>query len=172
MTKPIWWQGKYYIPKCIRAKKPCATHKDGRYKHYPCGEKEGHLLGRDYWHKYKEQGNAYRRGCRKNPQFRLAEAISRGMRYSLEAKKNGVHWEELVGYTLEDLIKHLEARFEPWMTWNNYGEWHVDHIKPKSLFRYENTEASEFKKCWALENLQPLRATENIKKGKRWTVVE
>ena len=55
------------------------------------------------------------------------------------------------------------------MSWDNYGSyWHVDHIKPKSLFHYNNSENPEFKKCWALENLQPLEKFENIRKRDKY----
>ena len=30
-----------------------------------------------------------------------------------------------------DLAAHLEALFWPNMSWSNYGEWEVDHIKPR-----------------------------------------
>lgn len=82
----------------------------------------------------------------------------------LKGKKAGRKWEHLVGYTLQDLIIHLEAQFDEKMNWSNYGKWEVDHIKPKSLFVYVSPEDSEFKKCWALKNLQPLEKSANRKK--------
>ena len=38
--------------------------------------------------------------------------------------------------------------------------------KPKSLFNYKNPEDEEFKKCWALNNLRPLKAKENLRRKK------
>ena len=61
-------------------------------------------------------------------------------------------------------MEHLEKLFETWMTWGNYGKWHIDHIKPRSLFNYEKPEDKDFQECWALKNLQPLEASENLKK--------
>ena len=53
------------------------------------------------------------------------------------------------------------------MTWQNYGEWHLDHIHPRAAHCYENSDDPDFKRCWALENLQPLWASENkIKSAK------
>jgi len=46
--------------------------------------------------------------------------------------------------------------------------WHVDHIKPQSLFNFESPEDVEFKQCWALENLQPMSAKENRKKSNKY----
>ena len=106
-----------------------------------------------------------------NAKYKLDDNMSGAIWKALKGKKAGRKWEELVGYTVEDLIKHLESKFESWMNWNNYGiyeegkfKWHIDHIKPKSLFNYNGPEDDEFKKCWELENLQPLEAIENIKK--------
>ena len=89
---------------------------------------------------------------------------------ALKGRKASRRWEELVGYTVGDLMKHLENRFEPWMTWKNYGKWHIDHIKPKSLFQYETAEDPEFRKCWSLENLQPLEMGANIRKFNHFKV--
>jgi len=66
-------------------------------------------------------------------------------------------------------MKHIESQFDENMTWENYGSyWHVDHIKPQSLFEFESADDDGFKKCWALENLQPLSAKENWKKGNKY----
>jgi hypothetical protein len=72
---------------------------------------------------------------------------------------------ELLGYTLEELMSHLEALFTEGMTWDNYGEWHVDHKIPMSSFNFETTEDREFKLCWCLDNLQPLWGPDNLSKG-------
>ena len=58
---------------------------------------------------------------------------------------------------------HFEALFQPWMNWDNYGEWQIDHKKPCSLF--DHTNPNHIKECWALENLQPLSVADNMKKG-------
>ena len=109
------------------------------------------------------------RQLRQNDIFRLNECMSNAIYRSLRNKKAGRHWEELVGYTLEELMAHLEAQFRPGMSWANCGMfgWHIDHKKPKALFNYSTPDDVEFKKCWALENLQPLWAEENWSKGAR-----
>tara|TARA_R110002126_G_scaffold108603_2_gene245223 strand:- start:35 stop:805 length:771 start_codon:yes stop_codon:yes gene_type:complete len=71
-------------------------------------------------------------------------------------------------YTPQDLVEHLEKQFEEKMNWDNYGTyWHLDHIYPQSLLPYDNLAHPNFQKCWALDNLQPLEAIENIKKGNK-----
>jgi 5-methylcytosine-specific restriction endonuclease McrA len=91
------------------------------------------------------------------------------IRYSLRGSKAGRHWETLVGYTFLALMCHLESLFQPGMTWENYGEWQVDHIRPIASFTFTSADDPEFRQCWALSNLQPLWATDNHHKGARWT---
>lgn len=74
----------------------------------------------------------------------------------------------LLGYTIEELMNHLEKQFTEGMTWDNYGEWHVDHKKPMALFEFTSTDDEGFKKCWSLDNLQPLWETDNLSKGTRY----
>lgn len=81
--------------------------------------------------------------------------------------KNYKHTFDLLGYSIDDLIFHLESQFQEGMTWANYGEWHIDHIKPDSWFNYSSTEDEDFKKSWSLQNLQPLWAKDNLSKGAR-----
>jgi hypothetical protein len=96
----------------------------------------------------------------------LRGVMSTGINKSLRAGvKAGRKWETLAGYTVDALRVHLEQKFAPGMTWGNRGTyWHIDHVVPLSAFNYERPEDIDFKKCWALKNLRPLRAAENIKK--------
>jgi len=59
----------------------------------------------------------------------------------------------------------LKSNFKPGMSWDNYGEWHIDHIKPLILF--DLTKRSQMLKAVHYTNLQPLWANENISKGVR-----
>jgi len=105
-----------------------------------------------------------------DPYHRISNNMRGNMYHALKAKKGFRKWETLVGYTLQDLINHIEPLLvNTTMTWETYGkEWHIDHIKPKSLFKYDNTDCQEFRDCWALSNLQPLPKLDNIRKGNRW----
>lgn len=64
-------------------------------------------------------------------------------------------------------MTHLEKEFTDGMTWENYGEWHVDHIRPMASFDFISVDCADFKECWSLSNLQPLWGDENISKGSR-----
>ena len=84
-------------------------------------------------------------------------------------KENNVeknkHYFDILKYTPEELISHLEKQFTDSMTWENYGEWHVDHRMPISSFVFESVDDDSFIKCWSLENLQPMWGKDNIVKG-------
>lgn len=98
------------------------------------------------------------------PRRILDRNMSAIIRAKLAGRKAGRSWEQLVGYTLDQLIAHLERQFLPGMTWANRRLWHVDHIIPQSSFRYEGPEDAEFRACWALTNLRPIWAQDNLKK--------
>jgi len=69
---------------------------------------------------------------------------------------------EKLGYTLEEFKSHFESLFLDGMSWDNHGEWHIDHIIPVSKFPKDR-----ILELNALENLQPLWASDNLKKGDR-----
>jgi hypothetical protein len=87
-------------------------------------------------------------------------------------KKSISEQDELIlnrfNYSIEQLKSHLESKFQLGMTWDNYGQWHIDHIKPESWFKYDSIDDESFKKCWSLDNLQPMWAIENIKKSNKY----
>jgi hypothetical protein len=83
-----------------------------------------------------------------------------------QVQKNG-HYFDILKYSPENLIEHLENKFKDNMTWDNYGEWHVDHIKPISSFQITEIGDKEFMSCWSLNNLQPLWGEENIRKSNK-----
>lgn len=72
---------------------------------------------------------------------------------------------KLVGCGLHELKLYLESKFTEGMTWNNYGKWHIDHIKPCCSF--DLTDFAQQKQCFHYTNLQPLWAKDNISKGGR-----
>ena len=70
---------------------------------------------------------------------------------------------QLIGCSIEHLRQHLEAQFTEGMTWENHGEWHIDHIKPCAAF--DLTDADQQRECFNYANLQPLWAKDNLSKG-------
>lgn len=102
---------------------------------------------------------------RDNPKIRLRHSMSNRMYESLRCNKHNRSWETLVGFNMQMLRDHLEKQFKSGMTWENYGSfWSLDHKIPVSVFNFDCPENIDFKKCWSLENLQPLYKKENIVK--------
>jgi hypothetical protein len=108
--------------------------------------------------------------------FRLRRIVSNSiyscLRRSKTSKKSSIL--KYLPYTIEYLKKHIESQFESWMNWENYGmitdkerRWQIDHIIPQSLLLYDSMEHPNFLKCWALENLRPLEAMENVRKSNK-----
>lgn len=124
--------------------------------------------------KHKENKKRYKSGT---IQKRIRTVLSK--KFALCIKKNGIGTCEILekhlGYTLKQLYEHLEGLFKEGMTWDNYGSgkdrWCIDHIIPQSSFSYTSYEDEDFKKCWALNNLQPMWFNENSSKSNKldWT---
>lgn len=157
-------------PKC----RPCAREDwaerrkaDPEY-HRRWREKNPNYYKGERWRGYRLDWKLahpdYYREYNSRPKQKIRSSVARGMRYSLGDGKNGRSWESLVGYTLDDLMAHLEPQFTEGMSWENYGEWHIDHIKPISHFNFGSTSDPEFHQCWSLWNLQPLWASDNLSK--------
>ena len=73
---------------------------------------------------------------------------------------------KFIGCSIPELREHLESQFQHGMSWDNYGAWHIDHIRPCSSFNLTNE--NEQSQCFHFTNLQPLWAEENLKKGARY----
>lgn len=114
--------------------------------------------------------SAYERDrYRSNPKVmirkRMSAAVRASLSWELAGKKSDRSWQALVGYTASDLKAHIERQFLAGMSWDNAGDWHIDHIVPVSSFTFTSFECADFRACWALTNLRPLWAEENMKKG-------
>ena len=77
------------------------------------------------------------------------------------------HYFDILRYSPEELVVHLENQFTEGMEWDNYGEWHVDHRLPITSFKFKEVGDNEFMRCWELNNLQPMWGDENISKSNK-----
>jgi len=122
------------------------------------------------WHKDNPEYNKQYMKTRyqTDPIFKLNQTMRLVIWRSLKTNtlsKNGIHWEDLVGYNLGDLKSHLEQQFDLNMNWDNHGSyWHIDHIIPLSSLTFDSVEHDNFKLLWGLGNLQPLFDSENRSK--------
>lgn len=108
---------------------------------------------RDYVKRRRGEDPTYKLLC--NLRGRINSALK-----GLGKSKRTMH---LVGCSIAELRQHLEKQFTPGMSWENYGEWHVDHIVPCCSF--DLSEAKDQLRCFHFSNLQPLWATDNFKKS-------
>ena len=130
------------------------------------------------WHRSRYENDVF---------FRLSSTISVSIRRALSnnsSSKNGISCFTKLSYSTNELKQHIELLFEPWMTWDNYGiydpktwddndvstwTWQLDHIIPQSDLSYTSMDDDNFKECWALENLRPLSAKQNLIEGVKRT---
>lgn len=103
--------------------------------------------------------------------FKIATASRNMLKRTLSAlgaKKDSPTFKS-IGYTQEDLKRHLESYFTDGMTWDNYGEWHIDHVIPVAEMIRLGVKCP--KTINALGNLRPLWASENLSKGDSFMLV-
>ena len=96
-----------------------------------------------------------------SPSRRLAHNLRHRLREFL--KLSGKRSSAFFGCTGEQLKKHIEAQFTKGMSWENYGQWHVDHIVPCAAFDLSDEAQAHI--CFNWQNLRPLCAKENIAKS-------
>lgn len=109
-----------------------------------------------------EKLSTYQRDWKKN---HPEETILRNAVHKVLGARKLSKYQRYVGCTPEFLRGYLEARFKQGMTWNNYGQWHVDHIIPLSGFNFE-AHPGEMFIASHYTNLQPLWAEENQRKNR------
>jgi hypothetical protein len=99
---------------------------------------------------------------------KIRDNLSRRMRHVLNGRTKNESISEIIGCSHEELKKHIESTFTERMTWENYGDWHIDHIIPCAAF--DHTNEYERKACWNFKNLKALWGDENMKKGSNFIV--
>jgi hypothetical protein len=125
--------------------------------------------------KYQQENadriKGYRKKYEKNrrnsdPLFRMILNLRRRVSSYCRAikVKKSTRTKEMLGLNLAGFKSYMESKFQDGMTWENYGQWHVDHIKPLSLATTEQ----EIIELNHYTNLQPLWASENLKKSNRY----
>jgi hypothetical protein len=153
-------------------------NREKRLQYFSDWQKDNRDRLNDYHKKWREKNidkhKEYKRNYEKNrksndPLYKLISNFRTAIYQVLKEnniKKNG-HYFEILKYTPEQLINHLEKQFSDEMTWDNYGDWHVDHKHPISLYNIKEIGDNEFMKCWSLDNLQPMWGVDNIKKSNK-----
>lgn len=111
--------------------------------------------------KSKEYNKVKRKTC---PLFKLKSNIRTRMWFIFSNKgfKKGSKSHIILGADYPVVMKHIQRQFKKGMTWDNYGQWHIDHKLPLA---YAKTEDELISLCH-YTNLQPLWATDNWKKNR------
>lgn len=136
---------------------------------------------REYSKNNRKQINKYKQDRMNTDVFyRLSHYVSTSINKKLKVNngsKNNKSINYYLPYSIDQLKLHIEALFEPWMNWENHGAynvntwddndpatwtWNIDHIIPQSHLPYSSMEDENFRKCWALDNLRPLSAKQNV----------
>ena len=122
-------------------------------------ENKEDIIKKAYEHKKKR--------LMEDPLFKLLERLRGRILIAIksQAGEKAAKSIELLGCSIEHVRDHLESQFTEGMTWENHGEWHIDHMRPCASFNLEEPE--DQKKCFHWTNLQPLWAADNLAKGAR-----
>jgi hypothetical protein len=169
---------KYKGGKSESDKRHYLKNREKRLQYFSDWQKDNRDRLNDYHQKWREKNidkhREYKRKYEKNrkdsdPLYKLISNFRTAIYTVLKESnvdKYG-HYFDVLQYTPEELINHLEKQFKDDMTWDNYGIWHVDHKFPITSFDIQEMGDEEFMKCWSLGNLQPMWGIDNIKKSNK-----
>lgn len=120
----------------------------------------------EYNRMYKKAWEANKRAT--DPSWKLLKNLRCRLWSALKSQSateyKAAQTRELVGCDLDVLRAHLESKFTPEMTWENYGSyWHCDHVIPCAS--WDMTKLLDQALCFNYKNLQPLEGSENVSKG-------
>lgn len=127
--------------------------------------KANSALIREARRKYYREYMANRR--RNDPNYKALSRMRDFVRRCTEAARGKKNWRtaEILGYTPDTMRQHVESLWLDGMSWENYGEWHIDHVI--SINTYLKSGVDDISIINALNNLRPLWAFDNLSKGAR-----
>jgi hypothetical protein len=113
----------------------------------------------------------HKRRYKTDPIYKMKLSLRNRLNMFLKSnnlEKHNISAVKDLGCSIEELKTHLESKFQPGMSWDNYGTkgWHIDHIKPLALFNL--ADSNELKKACHYTNLQPLWWQDNLHKGAKY----
>lgn len=165
-----------------------AKHVQAQSKAYREAHQEEEKVRAKAWHQAnKEKANTYNKAWyQANKEYALAKSSQwqktnkdklQKQRDSIQTKlRNAVTYaftrirqnksadtQTLLGCTWEEARAHFESLFQEGMTWDNHGEWHIDHVRPVASFAQDELHLMNH-----ISNLQPLWAKDNLQKSDKW----
>ena len=121
-----------------------------------------------YWEKHKDRIRERRKIYASTPKAKLINSLrcaTKRIAYYSGAKKK-FPTVKLLGCSFKEAKEYLELKFKDGMSWDNFGKWHIDHIRP--LASFDLTDVNQQLIAGHYTNLQPLWASENISKGSKY----
>lgn len=153
---------EYQEKQKLRTKKKYAEHKE----ELTCNARAWRKTeeGREYYRKRYHQKKT-------DVQYIVKQSLRHRIYMSIKGFSKSASTTKLLGCSIEEFIRCIEFRFEPGMSWMNYGQyivgkpmtWHIDHIKPCASF--DLTDPEQQRICFHWTNMQPMWAVDNILKG-------
>jgi len=125
-----------------------------------------YLKEQEWYDKNRPSIRKYQKNYRRDKiQYKLKSNLRARLYMALKRNKATKRSQTMkyVGCSVYELKKHLESLFLEGMNWDNYGEWHIDHIYPISMI--DLTVEDNIYKVMNYINLQPLWARDNIIKS-------
>lgn len=133
-----------------------ATAKASRDRRTAKQQEENRARARKYYHDHKD-----------DPHYIMPKRLRSRLYQCVRGNLGDVSAVRHLGCTVEELRQHIESKFLPGMTWDNWGvgagKWHIDHISPLSAINPQDDEA--IRRACHYTNLQPLWGVDNIRKG-------
>lgn len=115
---------------------------------------------REYFRKHQREYKANRRKIDDN--FKITSNLRNRIRKALKGINKSKKTQELLGCDIMQFKKYIKSKFKKGMTWKNYGEWELDHIKPCCSFDLTNLDQQKL--CFHYSNIQPLWKKEHREK--------
>lgn len=116
---------------------------------------------KEYIHNNKDKiNNRIKDKYRNDEKYRIKRIIRSRIKHAISGNFKSCPSLTLLGCSIDEYKIYLEKYFSPNMSWDNYGEWHIDHIIPCSSFNL--TVEEEQKKCFHYSNTRPLWATKEV----------
>jgi hypothetical protein len=106
-------------------------------------------------------------------QGKLNILMSNSIWFALKKGKGFTQWSQILGYDVDELAERLQATMPHDATWQDFldGKLHIDHIMPKSYFKFTSSKDKSFLDCWSLSNIQLLWEEDNLKKSNKLIAV-
>lgn len=103
---------------------------------------------------------------KKDIRYKLKKNLRGRIFQSIKGNDKSLNTMFLIGCEIDYFMFHIQNQFTNDMSWDNYGDWHIDHIKPCASF--DLSKPVEQRKCFHFKNLQPLWAEDNNKKRAKY----